>query len=140
MFQIRTRPEFRFRWNLSWYRFRSGRFDRNQTVGGTAIFFHAGIWIIGFLCFLLMSYLHHVLPSSSLADSRTPFHFYPPVPRLYHVLPSSSRLHPEVPETGEVDDYRTSLKGSASSSTGQPTGTGTQRCTSWPDVQENCRK
>ena len=36
--EIRTRPEFRFRWNLGRYRFRSstGRFGRYQT--GTAIF------------------------------------------------------------------------------------------------------
>ena len=60
--------------------------------------------------FLLMSDLHHVLPSSSLAESSAPLQFpdsitcyppvprlyhditcSPPVPRLYHVLPSSSQ-------------------------------------------------
>ena len=53
-------------------------------------------WIIDFLCFALMNYLHHVLPSSSLAGSRAPLQFpdcitcYPSVPRLHQVLPSSS--------------------------------------------------
>ena len=54
-------------------------------------------WIIGFLCFALMSYLHYVFPSSSMTGSPSPLQFpdcitcYPPVPRLHHVLPSSSQ-------------------------------------------------
>ena len=73
-----------------------------------------------FSLFLLISYLHHVLPTSSLAESSAPLQFRtvshatlqfpdcittsraplqfldcitcsPPVPRLYHVFPSSSQ-------------------------------------------------
>ena len=70
-YPTRTRPEFRFRfrWNLGWYQFRSstGRFDRYQT--GTTIFFMLDY---RFSLFLLMSYLHHVLPYSSLAETCAP--------------------------------------------------------------------
>ena len=66
-------------------------------------------WIISFLCFSLMSYLHHVPPlvpwlhhvllSSSMALSRAPLQlqfpdcitFYAPAPWLYRELPSSSQ-------------------------------------------------
>ena len=108
--RTRTRPEFRFRWNLGWYRFRSGtgRFGRYQT--GTAIFF---MLYYRFYDELPASHappvpwLDHVhpsssqtvsrAPSSSLAVSRAPVQFpgcitcSRPVPRLYHVLPSSSQ-------------------------------------------------
>ena len=78
----------RYRWNLGWYRFRSGtgRFGKYQT--GTA-FFHV---VFRFYDELPASRA----PSRSLAGSRAPLQFpdcitcYPPVPRLHHVLSSSS--------------------------------------------------
>ena len=85
----RNSGSLRYRWNLGWYRFRSGtgRFGEYQT--GTAFFF---MLYLGFM----MSYLHHVPPPDLWLDQRAPLQFpdcitcYPPVPRLHHVLSSSS--------------------------------------------------
>ena len=103
-YPTRTRPEFRFRfrWNLGWYQFRSstGRFDRYQT--GTTIFFMLDY---RFSLFLLMSYLHHVLPYSSLAETCAPLQSpdcitcYPTLPRLYHDItcsPPVPRLYHDI--------------------------------------------
>ena len=88
------------RWNLGWYRFRSGtgRFGRYQT--DSAIF---SCCIIGFMMSYLnhvpppVPWLDHVHPSSSQTVSRATLQFpdcitcSPLVPWLYHVLPSSSQ-------------------------------------------------
>ena len=64
-----------------------------------------------FSLFLLMSYLHHVLPSSSLAESSAPLQFpdcitcYPPVPRLYHDItcsPPVPRLYNVLPSSSQT--------------------------------------
>ena len=60
-------------------------------------------WIIGFICFALMSNLYHVLLSSFQTRSCAPLQFpgcitcYPPVHKLYHVLPSSSQTVSRAP-------------------------------------------
>ena len=82
-----------------WYRLRSGRFGRYRNC--------FPCWIIGFLCFSLISYLHHVPPpvpwldhvhlSSSQTVSCATLQIpdcitcSPTVPWLYHVLPSNSK-------------------------------------------------
>ena len=58
---------------------------------------HFLCWIIDFLCFALMRFLHHVHPFSSQAESRAALQFpdciacSPPVPWRYNMLPSSSQ-------------------------------------------------
>ena len=70
----RTRPKFRFQYG-----------PIPVDLAGTRPVPHFFLWIIGFLCFALMSYLDHVHSSSShFPDCIT---CSPTVPWLYHVLP-----------------------------------------------------
>ena len=101
-YPTRTRPEFRSGTGSGgiWAGTCSGRYDRYQT--GTTIFFMLDY---RFSLFLQMSYLHHVLPSSSLAESSAFLQFpdcitcYTPVPRLFHDItcsPPVPRLYHDI--------------------------------------------
>ena len=110
-----------------------GIFDQYQT--GTTIFFMLDY---RFSLFLLMSDLHHVLPSSSLAESSAPLQFpdcitcYPPVPRLYHDItcsPPVPRLYHVLPSSSQTVIDRDMISGLTGTGTGtknpELTGTGT---------------
>ena len=92
--QIRTRLEFQCRSGTGSRGFWAGTGSGPVDLAGTAIF---SCWIIGFLCFALISYLHHVPPPVTWLDHVQCAPLRPPVPRLYHVLPSSSQTTSRAP-------------------------------------------